>query len=267
MKRFTSSLVLEALPALLLAACSGAAQPAATQPATTPSERSTSAPAAAPAARSAAAEPHGPALAMASVVPGAELPGHTPATARYTPDVGSLAPQPDLTPVKQAAALNEPESSLGPTVLKATATLAAVNGNSEFSASIAFEQRGRTVTMRAELAGLKQGEYALVIHEKGDCGKAGRKAGAHFNPTGTKHGPLSAAERHAGDFGNVQVGEDGTARLEIATDSVTITQTGSNTVVGRAVIVHRRRDDGTSQPDGKVGAALACGVITSVRPH
>jgi copper/zinc superoxide dismutase (SODC) len=37
--------------------------------------------------------------------------------------------------------------------------------------------------------------------------------------------------------------------------------TGTNSILGRAVIVHENKDDLTSQPSGNAGARLACGVI------
>ncbi|KAH7654234.1 Superoxide dismutase protein [Dioscorea alata] len=65
--------------------------------------------------------------------------------------------------------------------------------------------------------------------------------GPHFNPAGKDHGAPEDEIRHAGDLGNVTVGEDGTASFTIVDCQIPLT--GPNSVVGRAVVVHADPDD------------------------
>ncbi|HKJ78868.1 MAG TPA: superoxide dismutase family protein, partial [Prolixibacteraceae bacterium] len=65
--------------------------------------------------------------------------------------------------------------------------------------------------------------------------------------------------RHIGDMGNLEAGNDGKAHMEY-TDKM-LSLTGSNSIVGRGIIVHAGEDDLTSQPTGAAGARVACGVI------
>ncbi|MDH3744676.1 MAG: superoxide dismutase family protein, partial [Acidobacteriota bacterium] len=67
-------------------------------------------------------------------------------------------------------------------------------------------------------------------------------------------------ERHAGDLGNIEIGEAGQGHLELSSDIVTLGE-GANSVIGKGVILHAGEDDLVSQPTGAAGARLACGVI------
>jgi superoxide dismutase, Cu-Zn family len=127
--------------------------------------------------------------------------------------------------------------------------------------TIGFVELGGSVVMTARLAGLPAGPHGFHIHEKGDCGgKHAVNAGGHFNPTGAKHGPPESSMRHAGDLGNLTVDKDGNATFEMSTDSMTV-KAGADSVIGRAIVIHARKDDGKTQPSGASGDPIACGVI------
>ncbi|CAN1348050.1 Superoxide dismutase [Cu-Zn] [Linum perenne] len=89
--------------------------------------------------------------------------------------------------------------------------------------------------------------------------------GPHFNPQGKEHGAPEDEHRHAGDLGNVTVGDDGTATFTIIDKHIPLT--GSNSIIGRAVVVHADPDDlgkgghELSKSTGNAGGRIACGII------
>ena len=113
--------------------------------------------------------------------------------------------------------------------------------------------------MKIDLSGASPGKHAVHLHEKGDCSEGGKGAGGHFNPDGKNHGSPSDAERHAGDFGNVTVGADGSGSATIVTNLLTISA-GDQSCVGKAIIVHAKEDD-FGQPTGNAGGRIGCGVV------
>jgi Cu-Zn family superoxide dismutase len=131
---------------------------------------------------------------------------------------------------------------------------------SETSGIVKFNQTLEGIKIVADVNGLTPGKHGFHIHEFGDCSRLdGKSAGGHFNPDDKKHGAPDGSERHIGDLGNLVAGEDGKAHYEWIDSHISFT--GSNSILGRAIIVHAGEDDLTSQPTGNAGARLACGVI------
>ncbi len=127
--------------------------------------------------------------------------------------------------------------------------------------SVTFSQTGDTVTITARVEGATPGKHGLHLHELGDCSAEDfTSTGGHFNPTDAPHGGPDDDVRHAGDFGNIEVGEDFIGQLELTSDMITVAE-GPNSVVGRAVILHEGEDDLKSQPTGAAGGRIACGVV------
>ncbi len=147
-----------------------------------------------------------------------------------------------------------------------------------------FSEANGVVTIQVEVAGLEPGDHGIHIHEIGICDPAAEEpyatAGGHFNPTGASHGPgpqgagtpgaatpaAGAAESHAGDLGNITVGEDGTGRLEVATDRVTLETDAEHALAdadadGSALVIHQNPDDLQADPSRESGPRIACGVI------
>ena len=63
-----------------------------------------------------------------------------------------------------------------------------------------------------------------------------------------------------GDLGNLSADAAGAATKKMTAKGLIVGK-GDNSVVGRAVIIHAKADDLTSQPTGAAGARVACGVI------
>jgi Cu-Zn family superoxide dismutase len=115
-----------------------------------------------------------------------------------------------------------------------------------------------------EVEGVVPGLHAAHIHEHGDCSDPkAASAGGHWNPTGKPHGKWGQADGnyHLGDLGNIEVGADGTGRLQIETDLWSAGDGGPHDVVGRSIIVHAKPDDFTTQPTGDAGDRIGCGAI------
>ena len=131
---------------------------------------------------------------------------------------------------------------------------------------VRFTQEGESVKVVADLEGLNPGQkHAFHIHQYGDCSAPdGMSAGGHYNPEGHQHGLPDAENRHAGDLGNVQADDQGKAHYEITVKNISISG-AKNPVVGRAVIVHAKPDDG-GQPVGNAGSRIGCGVIGIANP-
>ncbi len=142
--------------------------------------------------------------------------------------------------------------------MEAQATLTSSDAN--FTGTVRFVKEGAGLRVTADFTGIdKPGKHGFHVHETGDCSAHDfHTAGGHFNPAGTPHG-CPPAERHAGDFGNVEVAADGTAHFEQTTDLLSLD--GPNSVVGKALIFHTGEDDCQTQPTGNSGDRLACGVV------
>jgi len=142
---------------------------------------------------------------------------------------------------------------------KAVAKLEPTAGNN-VKGTVTFTADAGGVRVVADLSGLTPGEHGFHIHEKGDCSAPdGSSAGGHFNPTGAPHGGPDAAQHHVGDLGNITADQAGKARMDKVFSYLTME--GTNSFVGRSVVVHSGKDDFTSQPAGNAGARLTCGVI------
>jgi Cu-Zn family superoxide dismutase len=131
---------------------------------------------------------------------------------------------------------------------------------------VRFSAQEDSIKVVADLEGLTPNQkHAFHIHQFGDCSSTdGMSAGGHYNPEGHQHGLPDAENRHAGDLGNVQADTDGKAHYEITVSNISILGQ-KNPILGRAVIVHAKPDDG-GQPVGNAGGRIACGVIGAANP-
>jgi Cu-Zn family superoxide dismutase len=124
------------------------------------------------------------------------------------------------------------------------------------------------VHLDLQLRGLPPGTHGMHFHSVGRCegGTAApfTSAGLHFNPHGRRHGLSSVDGPHAGDLPNVVVRGDGTARVDVTTDRVSLTTGRTNLfdADGAALMVHAAADDQITDPGGNAGGRIACGVVT-----
>ncbi|XP_020529808.1 superoxide dismutase [Cu-Zn] 1 isoform X2 [Amborella trichopoda] len=120
-------------------------------------------------------------------------------------------------------------------------------------------------TVTGSLSGLQPGPHGFHVHALGDTTNGCMSTGPHFNPVGKEHGAPEDENRHAGDLGNVTVGEDGTANFTIVDSQIPLS--GPNSIIGRAVVVHADPDDlgkgghELSKTTGNAGGRVACGII------
>lgn len=170
------------------------------------------------------------------------------------PKAESPAPETSSEPVAQVVEAVE-EALVAIAVLTPRA-------DTEVAGTVTFTQTGEGVVIAASISGVAPGLHGIHLHENGDCGTGDfTSTGGHFNPTGDPHGGPDDAIRHAGDFGNISVGADGSGHLELLTEMLTVEPDAETTVIGRAVILHEGEDDLESQPTGAAGARLACGTV------
>ena len=149
---------------------------------------------------------------------------------------------------------------VGPSVSQAICVLRGTEGNEDVEGVVTFTRKPDGVLIEATISGMEPGEHGFHIHEWGDINCTdGTCTGGHFNPTGAQHGGPDSVNRHAGDLGNIVVGEDGTGTYR-RLDRI-IMMHGYESIIGRAVIVHADKDDFTTQPTGNAGARGAAGVI------
>jgi len=140
-----------------------------------------------------------------------------------------------------------------------------LNGKS-VNGVITFEQSsGSGVRIFGTISGLTPGYHGFHVHQYGDLTNGCTSAGGHFNPHNREHGSPEDFNRHVGDLGNIIANDKGEAEINI--DDYYLTLRGSNSIIGRALVVHENVDDlgrgghETSRTTGNAGGRLACGVI------
>jgi Cu-Zn family superoxide dismutase len=151
----------------------------------------------------------------------------------------------------------EPTSPLG---VEGVAVLESRSGSTT-TGEARFVDRGDSVEVTLTVAGATPGNHGVHVHMIGDCSAPdATSAGDHFNPDAHQHGAPGVAEHHAGDLGNIEVGDDGTGTLTVTQPNITLAE-GGRSIAGRALVVHEKADDFQTQPTGDSGGRIACGVI------
>ena len=145
---------------------------------------------------------------------------------------------------------------------EAMAVLQPTDGN-EARGKVIFTKVDNGVKVIATVINLlPNSQHGFHIHQFGNIsGKDGKAAGRYFNPAGRDHKlPKSHKIRHAGDMGNLNADEKGIAIFEKVFSNISLNAAEKNSIIGRGVIVHLKKDDGTGST-GNAGARIAMGVI------
>lgn len=143
---------------------------------------------------------------------------------------------------------------------KAVAVIQQGNG-SNVKGTVLFEQDKTNVIVTVSVSGLNSSSFhGFHIHQFGDISSLdGKSAGGHYNPEGHPHALPPEKKRHAGSFGNLISDPNGKVDTTFIDDTFSISG-DFNPVIGRAVVIHAKRDDG-GQPTGNAGARIGFGVI------
>jgi Cu-Zn family superoxide dismutase len=160
-------------------------------------------------------------------------------------------PLPDAAPAAEAA----------PAPPKTIEVAIQAKSGSKLAGKASLTETPEGVKVVLSVENVKPGEHGSHIHEKGDCSAAdGASAGGHFNPGSHAHALPASSPRHLGDLGNIAVGQDGKGTLEIIAAGANLKEGDPNSFMGRAVIVHEKKDDG-GQPTGNAGGRIGCAEI------
>ncbi len=150
----------------------------------------------------------------------------------------------------------------GDKVTTATATLLSPTGASVGTVTISQTGAAQQVQVTLALTGLPAGKHGAHLHDLGKCDPPDfMTAGGHFNPTSQSHGDPNQSVHHSGDFGNIDIGADGTGALSITTTTLSLSADQATYAANHAFIIHQNVDDFTTQPTGNSGARIACGII------
>jgi len=148
------------------------------------------------------------------------------------------------------------------TAAQAKAMIEAKSGSTVAGTATFTELANGGVKVVVHLEQAPPGTHGFHIHEKGDCGDNGNASGGHFNPAGGTHGKFAAPGSHAGELPSLVADASGVARFSVDVHNISMTEGAVNNVIGRALVVHRDRDDFTTQPAGNSGPRIACGIIS-----
>lgn len=159
------------------------------------------------------------------------------------------------------AAPAPPAAALGET---AFAEIKGAGGKSH--GRIAIVETVSGILLRIKLAGLPPGVHGFHIHDTGKCEGDFKSAGPIYNPLETQHGFLNSEGSMAGDLPNLIVPASGEIEIEVLSPFVSLSKDSEQSLFdadGASIVIFAGADDYTTQPEGKSGARIACGVITS----
>ena len=125
--------------------------------------------------------------------------------------------------------------------------------------------QGPGVALEVKLHDLTPGVHAIHFHQVPKCeGPDFKSAGGHFNPESKKHGFENPEGHHAGDMPNFTVDAKGKADAKLEDKDVDLGAEAHSLFSngGTALVIHAKADDYKTDPSGKSGDRIACGVLT-----
>lgn len=134
--------------------------------------------------------------------------------------------------------------------------------------TVTFIESAAGVLLKFDLKGLTPGPHAMSVRERGQCDGDFSSAGPIYNPLGAKHGYLNEEGPMAGDLVNVYAGADGRVVGEVLGSFLSLNMDAEEPLLdgdGASLVISEGPDDYRSEPNGKAGRAIACGMI--VIPH
>jgi glucose/arabinose dehydrogenase len=150
-------------------------------------------------------------------------------------------------------------------VTTAMAEMQNISGTVVGTAYFTETEEGLQVSL--EISGFMEaspGAHGLHFHQVGRCTPDFALAGEHFNPTKAKHGLENPMGPHAGDLPNIEFDENGNATYSaVAMASLGTGEAPLLAADGTALMIHARADDQVSDPSGRSGSRIACGVLTA----
>lgn len=164
------------------------------------------------------------------------------------------------------------EAMTAPASTPLTATAALRDEAGQVLGTATFRQMGMGVQVTVEARGLTPGQHGMHVHEYGRCAPGVDPAtntvvpfgaaGGHFDPGMSKnHDDPQAPNKygHGGDAPMLTVGADGVGRATFMSQKFSLT--GMNGVLNRSLVIHANPDDYKTDPAGKSGTRVQCGVI------
>lgn len=144
-----------------------------------------------------------------------------------------------------------------PVYKKAACSFKGYNKWKEVGGIATFEQVGTSVRVKVRVCQLPDGFHGINIHEFGDLSEnvdLGPRnypnVGNHYDPKGTNQHALPSEEiaHHAGDLGGI-FSSGGAAEFDKTLDTISLD--GTDSIIGRSIIIHSEPDQGLSyQPNG-----------------
>lgn len=159
----------------------------------------------------------------------------------------------------------------GPALGGATASARLIAASGSQTGQANFKTTGHGVLIEIAAKGLTPGPHAVLIHAQGACNPANgfASAGPIFDfALPRPHGYFAKGGPKPGDLPQQFAAADGSLHATLYTTAISLGD-GKRSIFGRSgasIVIHAANDDYQSQPEGRAGARVLCGVIQRSAP-